>query len=83
MFGAELGNFHTGVGTVDNVLLYAFHFVAEYKGIFSVQPDRQVFERGGILRLFDGKDPVTFCFQLFHYVAGFFDVFPFYGVFCP
>lgn len=62
MFGAELRYFDTTVGGVDHFLLYAFYFVPKNQGIFFIQPDTEIFQRGGIFSLFNGENPVAFVF---------------------
>ena len=82
MFGAELGDFDAGVGGVDGFLLHAFHFVAEDKSIFFVRADLEVFEGGGVFRLFDGTDAVAFSLELLHDGKRVAPVFPSDGIFC-
>ena len=63
VFGAELRDFDAAVGSVDGFLLHSFHFVSEYQGVFPVRGDAEIFEGGGVFRLFDGKYLVSFAFQ--------------------
>ncbi len=83
MLGAVLRNLDAPVRGVYHLLLHAVHLVAEDNGVFLAAFRLKIFQRDAVLRLLDGENGVSLCFEYFHGREGLFKIAPRHGVFCP